>query len=200
MPDKIKKITDYLMPNTVDKGLLLELSKSFRKMGLRYSELEVLFEENLFTKSVIRKMLLLTSDFVKDTETEIPLSHLIIVRAFQKMKGQDKPTRYELDSDKNLISFTENIVDSTIKHFSLSITGSDIKWNIEDGLRKKDLLFRYIPSENEKIKIEPYRINNLQDFQKMMYSYLIPTIYKLKKLKIIESDNTPETKTDFAFS
>ena len=200
MTDKIKKITDYLMPNTVDKGLLLELSKSFRKMGLRYSELEVLFEENLFTKSVIRKMLLLTSDFIKDTETEIPLSHLIIVRAFQKMKGQDKPTRYELDSDKNLISFTENIVDSTIKHFSLSITGSDIKWNIEDGLRKKDLLFRYIPSENEKIKIEPYRINNLQDFQKMMYSYLIPTIYKLKKLKIIESDNTPETKTDFAFS
>ena len=85
MPDKIKKITDYLMPNTVDKGLLLELSKSFRKMGLRYSELEVLFEENLFTKSVIRKMLLLTSDFIKDTETEIPLSHLIIVRAFQKM-------------------------------------------------------------------------------------------------------------------
>lgn len=200
MPDKIKKITDYLMPNTVDKGLLLELSKSFRKMGLRYSELEVLFEENLFTKSVIRKMLLLTSDFIKDTETEIPLSHLIIVRAFQKMKGQDKTTRYELDSDNNLISFTENIVDSTIKHFSLSITGSDINWNIEDGLRKKDLLFRYIPSENEKIKIEPYRINNLQDFQKMMYSYLIPTIYKLKKLKIIESDNTPETKTDFAFS
>jgi len=200
MTDKIKKITDYLMPNTVDKGLLLELSKSFRKMGLRYSELEVLFEENLFTKSVIRKMLLLTSDFIKDTETEIPLSHLIIVRAFQKMKGQDKTTRYELDSDNNLISFTENIVDSTIKHFSLSITGSDINWNIEDGLRKKDLLFRYIPSENEKIKIEPYRINNLQDFQKMMYSYLIPTIYKLKKLKIIESDNTPETKTDFAFS
>ena len=200
MPDKIKKITDYLMPNTVDKGLLLELSKSFRKMGLRYSELEVLFEENLFTKSVIRKMLLLTSDFIKDTETEIPLSHVIIVRAFQKMKGQDKTTRYELDSDNNLISFTENIVDCTIKHFSLSITGSDINWNIEDGLRKKDLLFRYIPSENEKIKIEPYRINNLQDFQKMMYSYLIPTIYKLKKLKIIESDNTPETKTDFAFS
>lgn len=200
MPDKIKKITDYLMPNTVDKGLLLELSKSFRRMGLRYSELEVLFEENLFTKSVIRKMLLLTSDFIKDTETEIPLSHLIIVKAFQKMKGQDKTPRYELDSDNNLISFTENIVDSTIKHFSLSITGSDIKWNIEDGLRKKDLLFRYIPSENEKIKIEPYRINNLQDFQKMMYSYLIPTIYKLKKLKIIESDNTPETKADFAFS
>lgn len=199
MSDKIKKITDYLMPNTVDKGLLLELSKSFRRMGLRYSELEVLFEENLFTKSVIRKMLLLTSDFVKDTETEIPLSHLIIVRAFQKMKEQGKSPRYELDSDNNLISFTENIVDSTIKHFSLSITGSNIKWNIEDGLRKKDLLFRYIPSENEKIKVESYKINNLQDFQKMMYSYLIPTIYKLKKLKITESDHTPETKADFAF-
>lgn len=123
-----------------DERLISELRHSFKRINSkRIERLNNLLSENIFTTLAIRKIVLLLSENVRSSEDKLPVSHHIIFNALNKMGT----VSIKIDNRSNLLQFVSNLIEEVIDNFSISFKVREKNWDIEEAVKKRDLLFKY---------------------------------------------------------
>ena len=132
-----------------DERLISELRHSFKRINSkRIERLNNLLSENIFTTLAIRKIVLLLSENVRSSEDKLPVSHHIIFNALNKMGT----VSIKIDNRSNLLQFVSNLIEEVIDNFSISFKLREKNWDIEEAVKKRDLLFKYTLQPNEELK------------------------------------------------
>lgn len=154
-----------------DERLISELRHSFKRINSkRIERLNNLLSENIFTTLAIRKIVLLLSENVRSSDDKLPVSHHIIFNALNRMGS----VSIKIDNRSNLLQFVSNLIEEVIDNFSISFKVKEKNWDIEDAVKKRDLLFKYTLQPNEEVKINQYRIKEVCEFKKNLLHYLLP--------------------------
>lgn len=169
------KCKDYYVFQNLTEQILNNLKHSIETVEKDPSYLETLCLENFSTGNVIRNAVLLLSDFLVDRESLIPVIHKIIINTIDEMDLEE--SHWEMDSKKHLIEFTKKLVEHITNEYSLEIVSNLHDWNIEEGLKNKELLYAsLITTRKIKYSIKPYKIKNLETFQKELFNFLAPSL------------------------